>query len=161
MSANKGRAVGETPTAVIHNATAVAPVSFFPDSSPSPRTYTHTHTSMLPVGDTVVCPLCTDILDRPIQLSCDRMVCLGCVIKWIQISGQLTCPCCFDHSLNSDHIKRPSTFTMDILGSLLVVCQVCTRSVQTQHYSKHLSSMCSAHRAPVDSPSKTTIRDIL
>ena len=75
----KGRAAGETPSAVIRRAMAMAPSSFFPDSSPGPHTYRND--SLSHVGDTVMCPVCTDILDKQIELECDRMVCLGCLVK--------------------------------------------------------------------------------
>ena len=149
--------MGETPSAVIRRAMATAPSSFFPDSYPDSHLYTD-H-SLSQVGDVVLCPVCTAVLERPIELACDRMVCLGCLVIWVQISPKLTCPCCFDNPLNSDHMKSPSAITIRVLGSLLVVCGICKRSVQAGQYLSHISTKCSAHS--VDSPSKATIRDIL
>lgn len=155
-SINKGRAVGETPTAVLRNAAEMAPDSYFPNSGTSLVNFTDS--SLSAVGESALCPLCMEVLDKPLELPCDMMVCLKCLTKWIQLSGKLTCPCCFDHPLNSDHLKSPSNITMSILGSMQVVCDVCTKSVQAKNYTKHLATMCSAY---IDSPSKATIRDIL
>ena len=76
---NKGRAPGETPKAVITSATLIAPSSFFSDSSP----HVYTQTSLSIVGNTAFCPVCTDVLERPLEMQCGRMICLGCLTKWI------------------------------------------------------------------------------
>ncbi len=82
---NKGRAGGETPTAVIVSATQTAQ-SFFPDSS-LPHVYTHASLSV--IGNTAFCPVCTDVLERPLELVCGRMICLGCLTRWVQVSHTL------------------------------------------------------------------------
>ena len=134
---NKGRAAGETPTAIIGSATAAAPESFFPDLSPIPHTYIQA--SLSSIGNTAICPVCTEVLERPLELTCDRMVCLGCLVQWIQVSSQLACPCCHGNRFDSTHFRTPSAITMGVLGSLSVTCQVCNRVVQAQHYSQHLT----------------------
>ena len=106
------------------------------------------------------CPVCTEVLERPLELKCGRMICLSCLIRWVQVSCALSCPCCHDHTLNSDSMWSPSPITMAMLGSLPVTCGICCSEVQVQQLTRHLDTKCSTLFRH-DSPSKTTIKDIL
>ena len=74
------------------------------------------------------------------------------------MSCALSCPCCHDHTLNSDSMWSPSPITMAMLGSLPVTCVICCREVQ--QLTRHLDTKCSTLFRH-DSPSKTTIKEIL
>lgn len=92
------------------------------------------------------------------------MVCLHCLTQSVSVSGgNLSCPCCYDHPLNSDFFWSPSAITMGVLGSLHVSCgKECNRTVRADNYTKHITSNCrSYYVCSTLSPSKTTIRDIL
>ena len=47
------------------------------------------------LGDLLRCPICQDVCDQPRILSCQHIVCTGCINDWIQAKkGQLWCPEC-------------------------------------------------------------------
>ena len=152
---NQGRAPGETPTAVVRAILEIAPPSFVPHTS-SP---TYTPGSTL---DAVHCPICSSVLERPVELDCGKVVCAECMVRNIQESGELICPCC-QLPLNSSHFHPPSSVTMGVLGSLLVKCESCVMLVKACNFTKHTDSKCTAHCeiSGLNSPTKTTLQDVL
>lgn len=154
-SRNKGRAAGETPTVVIRTILDIAPASFFPTLSSCRYMCEHT------VDDIALCPMCSSILERPVELQCCKLVCAECLVKNIQQSGELSCPCCSDHPLTSGYIRAPSGFIMKVLGTLMVSCGTCARMVKACNFTTHLESKCTALCELPDSPSKTAISQIL
>jgi len=54
------------------------------------------------------CPICQDFLERPVELTaCQMSVCCMCLVKWLEISQDLKCPCCY-----SDHLRDFSTIQL-------------------------------------------------
>lgn len=134
----------------------MASPSLFPAEDTSPATPT-------PLTEKLCCPICTSIFDRPLELYCGAIVCLECCCKWIQISHSLSCPCCYNHSLNSSTIQLPSPLIASLVESLVVNCgKRCGKLVRVGQYHQHLAGNCKSHyHQLVDSPSKMTIRDVL
>ena len=153
---NRGRRADAYHAVLLHLDT-IAPPSFFPDDNIP--TYKATA-----VSSDLACPICAAILERPIQLACGSIVCLGCCRKWINSSiSPLSCPCCYNHQLNCSTIHSPPTVVMSLLSSLLVNCgKECQKTVRADLYRKHLNSKCQGHyHLAVNSPSKMTLRDVL
>ena len=63
---------------------------------------------------TVLCPLCLEVLDQPIELACSNLVCAICCTKWIERSGTVSCLCCSCHQLDDLSIFLPSTVVQDL-----------------------------------------------
>ncbi len=136
-----------------------APGSFFPSEDREPRCYESG------VAATLCCPVCTLILDRPIELGCGAILCLECCKSWVQFhcSHTLSCPSCYDQRLDSTHISAPPDMVVSLLQGLLVHCKrLCGKIVRVENYHKHLQGQCSSHyHLSVDSPSKLTIGEVL
>lgn len=135
----------------------IAPSYFF--SCTSSLTYTHSSTCTL---DVVHCPVCSSVLERPVELDCGKLVCAECLVRKIQETGELICQWCHLPLLSS-HFHAPSSVTMGVLGSLLVKCTACVMLVKACNFMAHIESKCTAHRevSGLHSPTKTTLHDVL
>ncbi len=110
----------------------------------------------------LTCPICLSLLNRPVQLSCDSVICASCCCQAIQALYSLACPCCYDHLLSSSTISQPSTFLLSVLDDLHITCvRKCGKSVKIRHYQEHLAGNCRSHYEDLNSPSKVTLRDVL
>ena len=79
------------------------------------------------------------------------------------MSGPISCPCCYDHQLDSTTIHPPPPMVTSLLSGLLVTCiKNCGRLVRAGQYTKHLDSKCTEYfHIQVNSPSRMTLRDVL
>ena len=109
------------------------------------------------------CPICTYLLDRPLEISCGAVVCLYCCCKWIQCTPSLAWPCCCGHPLNSSTIYPPSPLIAYLVEDLLINCnRHCKNIVRAVQYRDHLAANCQGYyHQLVDSPSKMTIKVVL
>ena len=68
----------------IRHIRSVAPLSFFPDANS--RSYT-AGDSPVTISD-LECPICTNVLDRPIELiTCGSHVCADCCCEWLKMTN--------------------------------------------------------------------------
>ena len=89
------------------------------------------------------------------------MVCAACIIEKIQVSCELICPCCPCQPLNSTHFRAPSTVSIGVLGNFILTCGECHRQVKVHNFLTHIESQCTSQIEFLNSPSKTTISEIL
>ena len=132
--------------------TAMAPPPFF--SAPPPAIHRQANSEIL-------CPVCMDIVDQPLDLLCGNLVCLHCCVGWVTSSARQDCLCCYNCLLH--HARAPSRLTMTMIGSQLVECpRGCNRIVKLEYYQSHVQSKCRSHfEHSILSPSRTTVREIL
>ena len=72
--------------------------------------------------DDLVCHLCSSVVDHPIQLTCNRLVCMNCLCTSLR-DRRFCCPCCnSDHLLDFNTMVQPSPVVMKVLGDLQVSC---------------------------------------
>ncbi len=107
------------------------------------------------------CALCMCIVDRPVEMSCGKLVCCECIVRHLQDneSQPISCQCC---GSSHDVSPRPAAeVIVKVVGSLLVHCEHsgCGDVVQLQKLRGHMESGCRMSGAP--SPSKTTVSQIL
>ena len=123
----------------------MAPDPLFPSLTELPK----------PTNNNILCLLCFNILERPIELE------LVCCTNWIQIRDCIQCPCCYN-SLKG-HTKSPSQLTLGVIGQQLVECSNgCNRTVKVELYHQHIQSHCQSHyENSTHSPSRTTVQNIL
>lgn len=99
------------------------------------------------------------------QLSCGATVCFGCCQKWIKfhLGDSLSCPCCYDHPLDTSHTQTPPSVLVTLLDGLLVHCaRGCDKIVRMDHYIKHLKGGCCSHyQQALASPSRITLGEVL
>ena len=70
----------------------------------------------------VVCILCQAIVDAPVQISCDTLVCHPCIHQHIVNNGQI-CPGCQD-TLDTTHFTKCTTLVLDVIAHLHVQCKL-------------------------------------
>ena len=110
------------------------------------------------------CPICRNILVRPIELvDCRNVVCADCCCKRLQQNTITKCPCCHDEHISDFSTIRPaSSLVLGLLASLCVVCIKCSEHMRMDLYSKHIESGCqsSSTSTSQDSPN-TSVDEIL
>ena len=98
---------------------------------------------MLSVVDAVMCPICLDMLQQPIELPCHAYVCDWCLKEWICVTLRLKCPCCYSvTSLQPAELKQPPELIIWLLGDIMVHCKFCGAEVAARAYNTH---HCSLH----------------
>ena len=92
---------------LIRHIEGISPLSLnAPGMQPPPVS----NTNNLSVLDHLRCPLCFEILDQPLELICNSIVCAKCLKAWLVQSAKVECPCCFKHvPLELSHIKPAPT----------------------------------------------------
>ena len=75
----------------------------------------------------LLCPICCDILNQPIELACGSLVCALCCCRWIELSSKTSCPGCYTHELDNLTISLPSAVVYELLGALKLVCSTCNQ----------------------------------
>ena len=78
----------------------------------------HTAASNISLAD-FQCPSCTNILNRPIQLTlCGKMVCMGCFVAHMK-GGSGVCPGCSSHHEHGiDNVQSPPEVVVKLIGRL-------------------------------------------
>ena len=148
---NWGRVKGVPPSAIIDDVRKVTPAPHIPPKETA--TYREAHPSLK-------CPICLEVLNGPVELSCGQLVCSSCCIMHLAISGNRNCPCCYEDVLSDDTVHSPPSVVLELLGELVLVCSHCTQMVKAVNYRIHLDSNCQMHNTP-DSPSKHTLKEIM
>lgn len=84
------------------------------------------------------CPICCDILRRPIELvTCGNVVCAECLCRWLQHQKCFACPCYADHLFDFSTIKQAPPLVVSMIGSLCTVCDKCNNHLQLKAYLDH------------------------
>ena len=105
----------------------------------------------------LTCPLCLSLLNQPVELQCNSLVCAACCCSWIKHSGELECPCCYDHQLSKETVRRPSPVIIDLMGQLRLQCDSCKNMTTIEQYSNHKKSHCRLYF----NPPQMSVHDIL
>lgn len=108
----------------------------------------------------LLCPICCDILQRPIELvECRSLVCMECCCEWLRQTNDTNCPCCHNtHLKNFSTIRPASALILTILRGLCVICEQCKGHVKLDEYDNHVRTCCGC---PIPSSSPSSIEDIL
>ena len=126
-----------------------------PSEDPHPRF------SPSPVTSKLTCSICQRLLNRPIQLACDNLVCCTCLCESICTDYSLQCPCCKQHTLDCSTISRPSTILLSLLEEVVISCvKNCNNQVMVKNYSMHLAGHCKVYSEDIKSPSKVTTFEV-
>ena len=122
----------------------LAPTSLFSKVDVHSLTLQST-TSSVSIDD-LVCPMCSSIVGRPIQLTiCNRLICLNCLCSSLSRNG-FSCPCCgSDHLKDHNTMVCPSPVVMKIIGDLLVSCEKCHKQVVVGIQTRYLKSVSTSN----------------
>lgn len=69
----------------------------------------------------LVCSICMEVLENPVQTSCGHTFCEKCVHKWLD-QGERTCPV-DRHQLTIFALKPPTRMTRNLLDKLTIRCK--------------------------------------
>ena len=133
-----GRPQGQSSRALITHTLAIAPASL------CPHPVQYAENSSLPLTE-LSCPICTDIVQRPVELTaCSSVVCCECFVRWLHITEDTKCPCCYGgHLQDFSTVKKATPLFQKVLGGVQVICQQCTGVVKLDCYKEHAENCCS------------------
>ena len=103
---NRGHPGNNSMHTVWKHLNTIAPISFQAVQPLYPSRF-HTPASNIPLAD-FQCPSCTNILNRPIQLTlCRKMICMDCFVAHMK-GGSGVCPSCSSHHEHGiDNVQSP------------------------------------------------------
>ena len=105
----------------------------------------------------LLCCVCMEVLNRPILLPCNELVCGPCYTQWVTVSRGANFPCCYGCEISSQGVRKPPSAVLQMLA---LICKNCHQPVQAVHYIKHLNSKCGTDII-TSSPYELTVREIL
>lgn len=71
----------------------------------------------------LLCPICTDVLDDPVQTECDHNFCRECIIQWLS-NGNANNVCPTDmRPLAANQLKQASRIITNFIDRLIIRCQ--------------------------------------
>ena len=82
------------------------------------------------------CPVCLDILDKPIETDCEHYFCSDCIKGVVTTSSSLTCPLCKEDSLNS--LRVLTRMIINFIKDILVVCKTCGQKERYEDCADHV-----------------------
>ena len=108
----------------------------------------------------LVCPLCKLLVNGPVQLACERLVCAQCVIEMLHAKGpSSTCPSC-DAPATSAHFKKCASMVANLLENLRAKCsRGCHLSFPLQQLASH-EDVCAVCVSP-PAMSEATLGEVL
>ena len=90
-----------------------------------------------------MCSICCKVLNSPLRLSCNHLVCRSCLQTRIETSKSTQCPSCDKyHLLTCTDITTIDSVHYKVISSLHTICNQCEAIVQLGDTQKHLSSGC-------------------
>lgn len=109
-----------------------------------------------------LCPLCTQVINGPVELPCKTLCCRKCAVQAIVSSGAAVCPLCQEVISKPEDIQCPSQITLMSLASLQVRCTQanCSEYVRLDRLQDHQCS-CRQSTKSIVTPIQQTLRDVL
>ena len=141
----RDRPTASSPTAVIRHVKKVSPSPIIDPGEKENVTFCDK------VPESLHCPLCCSTVNQPVELACNSLihVCATCCCEWIRHNQSVECPCCKDHILSTDTVKRPSPVVTELIGGRRVQCSNCAQTTTVTRYAAHKSSQCRHYSSPL------------
>ena len=70
--------------------------------------------------DCLICTICTDVIEDPVETPCNHIFCRQCITQWFQ-DGKNSCPV-DRHLLTATGLKTPNRITIQLLNNLVIRC---------------------------------------
>ena len=70
--------------------------------------------------DCLICTICTDVIEDPVETPCHHCFCRQCITRWFQ-DGQISCPV-DRHPLTATELKTPNRISIQLLNNLVIRC---------------------------------------
>ena len=94
------------------------------------------------ISNQLICPICTQVLENPVQTPTDHLFCEDELIEWMSRSNEPLCPVSKE-PLVPDSIKRPSRIILNMLSELERYCpnksEGCDWVGENGHLGTHLA----------------------
>ena len=101
----------------------------------------------------LLCPVCLQILDKPVETTCQHYFCLQCM-KGVIDSGQKgSCPVCKE---NIGPLKVPTRMVLRLIAEQEVICTTCRKSVNYENSAVHA---CEGAAPAVPPPAQQPVVD--
>jgi hypothetical protein len=105
----------------------------------------------------LVCSVCKEVLDRPLECPCEHHFCYDCITEWIYNTGNSSrCPLC-KTPVSVETLSKVPRLVLNLLCSLLVSCSSCKTHVRLDCLDKHEES-CKTYLAQ---PCTTMVSELL
>lgn len=92
------------------------------------------------ISGQLICPICTQVLDNPVQTPTDHLFCEDELLEWLSRSS--LCPAT-NTQLNPDSIRRPSRIIVNMLAELQRYCpnraEGCVWVGENEHTAAHVA----------------------
>lgn len=82
------------------------------------------------------CPVCLDILDKPVETDCEHYFCSDCIKEVVTTSGNSSCPMCKEDSLNSMRVL--TRMVLNLIKDLPVICKTCGQNTRYEDCADHM-----------------------
>ena len=101
------------------------------------------------IVDDLLCSICTDVIQDPVQTPCDHSFCKPCIETWLE-SGNKTCP--VDRiKLRKSELRTPHRITRQLLNNLIIRCKnydvgccLMSKFEDILHLIEHENNYCKA-----------------
>ncbi len=87
----------------------------------------------------LICPICTQVLENPVQTADDHLFCEDELLEWMSRSNEPTCPVS-NKKLDPDAIRKPSRIILNMLAELERYCPNRGEGCEWQGESEHLAT---------------------
>lgn len=95
------------------------------------------------ISNQLICPICTQVLENPVQTPTEHLFCEDELIEWMARSTRPLCPVT-NEVLEPDKIRKPSRIILNMLGELQRYCpnkeEGCDWVGNNEHLGTHLES---------------------
>lgn len=108
--------------------------------APKPGTETEAFVHPERISSQLICPICTMVLENPVQTPTDHLFCEDELLEWM--SRSTMCPVT-NTPLDADSIRKPSRIILNMLAELERFCpnkgQGCDWIGENEHLASHIS----------------------
>lgn len=105
----------------------------------------------------LICPICKEVLYKPIQCPCEHHFCCDCIAEWLFNTGNSSsCPLC-KTPVTATNLSKVPRLVLNLLSSLLVSCSSCKTNVRLDCIDEHEKN-CKKY---VAQPCTTMVSEVL
>ena len=95
------------------------------------------------ISEELVFQICREVLDRPLQASCDHFFCYSCIENWLHYVGDgAGCPVC-KSIIKIQELRKPPRLLLNLLSASCLECAVCKSLVKLEQLAQHESTCTS------------------
>lgn len=85
----------------------------------------------------ITCPLCLEILDKPVQTKCMHVLCSDCIERQVEVGEKKACPCCKQDLAGENAIQPVPYMVFEAISSTKTKCKKCSQSIRLEHSLTH------------------------